>query len=432
MQLSRANNDLPRLSTSDSDAASGPMDPEEARKALDLARKHDDNGNRDAALKWARKSVAIYETQDAVALVTRLEVKGASGTRGGADDASSGEPTASSSSASASATSASRRAAAATPSDTQRKQDYTEEQIQVVRRVKRAGGDFYSVLSIEKSATENEVKKSYRKVRMRMRARSHRSWRCSCIPTRTGHRALTRRSSVCERCEQTLTAAVVSKAFTILSDKDKRSMYDRFGGDPESRSGGASAASAANFSRFNGGGMRPGAFGQEIDPEDLFNMFFGGGGGACMRGDVGSPQASRRDPSSPSEATASALTRHKTRTRSVHARALQVSGKRDRAATRRPCSSSSCRWPCWSCSPSYHTSLRSSAYQILTSAGSGRIYTARTGRRRRAACRTTWTRRRSRSIPTSPAGKRVRAHATSRATATPSLSRSSVVSRRRG
>ena len=57
-------------------------------------------------------------------------------------------------------------------------------------------------------------------------------------------------------------------------------MYDRFGGDPDSRTGGATASGAAPnpFAGFGGAGprMRPG-MGAEIDPEDLFNMFFGGG-----------------------------------------------------------------------------------------------------------------------------------------------------------
>ena len=52
-------------------------------------------------------------------------------------------------------------------------------------------------------------------------------------------------------------------------------MYDRFGGDPESRFGGASSSAASAASGFAGTRMRPG-FTQEVDPEDLFNMFFGG------------------------------------------------------------------------------------------------------------------------------------------------------------
>jgi DnaJ-class molecular chaperone len=72
---------------------------------------------------------------------------------------------------------------------------------------------------------------------------------------------------------------VVSKAFQILSDGDKRAMFDRSGGDPDSR---ASMSSSGPTMRSYGGGGSPfggGGFqGGEINPEDLFNAFFGGGG----------------------------------------------------------------------------------------------------------------------------------------------------------
>lgn len=73
----------------------------------------------------------------------------------------------------------------------------------------------------------------------------------------------------------------VSKAFTILTDKDKRAAYDRFGGDPDSRFGSASAAAGAGAR-----GPRTAQFGgDEIDPRDLFEMFFGGGGGGMGGGE---------------------------------------------------------------------------------------------------------------------------------------------------
>jgi len=76
----------------------------------------------------------------------------------------------------------------------------------------------------------------------------------------------------------------VSRAFQILSDPDKKSKYDKFGGDPESRFSGASASSGASpFSGFasqraprGGGGSM---FEEEISPEELFRQFFGGGMG---------------------------------------------------------------------------------------------------------------------------------------------------------
>lgn len=83
---------------------------------------------------------------------------------------------------------------------------------------------------------------------------------------------------------------VVSRAFQILSDEDKKSRYDKFGGDPDSRfNPGASASSGASpFSGFGGGFPRSGgggpAFEEEISPEELFNRFFNGGFGGMGGG----------------------------------------------------------------------------------------------------------------------------------------------------
>lgn len=135
------------------------MDAEEARKAFELARKHDSSGNTDAALKWARKSVAIYSTPEATTLVTRLEKFGAQ-----ADPTSSGPSKAADPKSQTIYTSNTTKTTTSnTPGD---KREYTEKQVEIVRRVKRAGGDFYAVLEIEKSAQETDVKKSYRKVRV--------------------------------------------------------------------------------------------------------------------------------------------------------------------------------------------------------------------------------------------------------------------------
>ena len=72
---------------------------------------------------------------------------------------------------------------------------------------------------------------------------------------------------------------MVSRAFQILSDADKKEKYDRFGGDPDSRFGPGSASTASPFSGFarSPGGRGP-MFDDEISPEELFNRFFGGGG----------------------------------------------------------------------------------------------------------------------------------------------------------
>ena len=83
---------------------------------------------------------------------------------------------------------------------------------------------------------------------------------------------------------------VVSRAFQVLSDAEKKAKFDRYGGDPDSRFGAGSASSASPFSGFArspSGGRGP-MFEDEISPEELFNRFFGGGMGGGSFGRLSS------------------------------------------------------------------------------------------------------------------------------------------------
>ncbi|KAI9680472.1 MAG: hypothetical protein M1817_003912 [Caeruleum heppii] len=138
---------------------------------------------------------------------------------------------------------------------------YTIEQKSAVVRVKRCSPTaFYDILGLEETkatATDGEIKKAYRKLSLL----TH--------PDKNGY----------EGADEAF--KMVSRAFQILSDPEKKGKYDRYGGDPDNRFGAGSASAASPFSAFarSPGSSRQGPmFDEEISPEEMFNRFFGGGG----------------------------------------------------------------------------------------------------------------------------------------------------------
>jgi DnaJ family protein B protein 12 len=144
---------------------------------------------------------------------------------------------------------------------------YTVEQKTAVLRVRRCSPTaFYDILGLEEvktTVTDTEIKKAYRKLSLL----TH--------PDKNGH----------EHADEAF--KMVSRAFGVLGDKEKKAKFDRFGGDPDSRFGGG-APQQSPFSGFGGrtpsAGTRGGGGGgsmweEEISPEEMFNRFFGGGGG---------------------------------------------------------------------------------------------------------------------------------------------------------
>lgn len=113
--------------------------------------------------------------------------------------------------------------------------------------------DFYEVLGVSKSASEDEIKKAYKKLAKKY------------------HPDLNRDNP--EKAAESFKE--VSEAYEVLSDKKKRAQYDQFG--HAAFDGAAGGAGGAGFGGFGGFGGASGGFG------DIFDMFFGGSGFGSSR-----------------------------------------------------------------------------------------------------------------------------------------------------
>ncbi len=128
----------------------------------------------------------------------------------------------------------------------------------------------YQILGVARNASEAEIKSAYRKLAKELH------------PDRNKDKP-----NAAERFSE------VTKAYDLLSDKDKRAQYDRGEIDAE--------GNPANPFAGMGGGSRSGGGGQgfgngDMDLSDLFEGLFGGGGGRRSSGMGGGFGSHRRPP----------------------------------------------------------------------------------------------------------------------------------------
>ncbi|KAG0221961.1 hypothetical protein B0O80DRAFT_459435 [Mortierella sp. GBAus27b] len=222
---------------------------DEAKRCLDIARQHLGSGNYTSARKFGNKSIALFPTPEATAFLARLDQEEGSGSAkssstSGARPSPSSTPSATSTARPAS-TASSRSNTTTDHKPVER--DYTPDQVAAVKKIRSCGGDFYKVLGVNKDASDAEIKKAYRKLALQMH------------PDKNGAPGADEAFKI------------VSKAFTVLSDPQKRAIFDQHG--PED-----GRSSGVNYDRASPMGHGYAGRGEEISPEELFNMFFGGGG----------------------------------------------------------------------------------------------------------------------------------------------------------
>ncbi|KAF9949604.1 hypothetical protein BGZ65_007200, partial [Modicella reniformis] len=186
---------------------------DEANRCLDIACRHLSSGNYASARKFGNKSIALYPTPEAIAFLARLDQEEASSSSQTAEasssqlptDSTKSSPTAGTASSSARPTSVPPRSRS-TPTDHKPvEREYTPEHVAAVKKIRSSGGDFYKVLGLTKDATDADIKKAYRKLALQM------------------HPDKNSAPGADEAFK------IVSKAFTVLSDPQKRAIFDQHG-----------------------------------------------------------------------------------------------------------------------------------------------------------------------------------------------------------
>lgn len=178
---------------------------DEAQRCLHIAQKHFDAANIPSARKFCQKSIALFETPQALALLASINAAPGSSSAGAAKGSATEEHPSASGSRHRGA-----KSQASIPNGTAggiggEKRDYTAEQHATVRRVRACKvTEYYEILELKKDCEETDIKKAYRKVRGNSASilsnSSHNdSWHWLYTLIRMAHRARTRRSKVCIR-----------------------------------------------------------------------------------------------------------------------------------------------------------------------------------------------------------------------------------------
>lgn len=205
------------------------MNSDEAKRCLSISKEQFDLGNAAKALKLAHKSIALHDSPQAQEWLQHLLAQ-----------PKQRKP-------------AAKKEESKESLETKEKEPefrpYTQVQVDTISNIlqMKRKGDLYGVLNLEKTATDVEIKKAYRKLALQCHPD-----KCSAPGTDDAFKA-------------------IANSFSVLEDADKRAHFDRYGIDSAESSSGTPSQSHAQQFRGFGGEFNGG----QVSPEELFRMFMG-------------------------------------------------------------------------------------------------------------------------------------------------------------
>ncbi|XP_053695124.1 dnaJ homolog subfamily B member 14-like [Sabethes cyaneus] len=207
---------------------------DESRRCIEIAVAAFRAGNVEKAQKFLEKSQRLYPTKEAEELLRRVRNVGSTRT-GGTEEST-----------------ARRRTLNKDGEKSQEPKlnvDYTPEQLEAVRRIKRCK-DYYEVLDVTKEATDSDIKKAYKKLALQL------------------HPDKNKAPGAVEAFKN------LGNAVAVLTDTRKRKEYDLFGRQENTNHHHSNHHHAGHNHHYEYNFGR--GFESDINPNDLFNMFFGG------------------------------------------------------------------------------------------------------------------------------------------------------------
>ncbi|XP_039273142.1 dnaJ homolog subfamily B member 12-like [Styela clava] len=208
---------------------------DDALKCIRIATNALRNGNEGKAIKFLKKSIQLFPTKEANEILKKLTEQ----------RTTNGHPKTNGSAHGYGTFNQEQKNTKPTKENTESENanlenDYTPEQYDAVKRVKKSK-DYYSILGVEKEASSSDLKKAYRKLALQLHPDKNKA------PGATD------------------AFKAVGRAFGVLSDSEKRREYDLYGPEEE------------NTPRTRQRYSHRRHHYDDVDPDEIFNMFFGGG-----------------------------------------------------------------------------------------------------------------------------------------------------------